>query len=361
MKIAIISGAPYSLGWGRSQNLAREFALQGDEVHYLNAIEPLISREVLSHKERSNHSEEGVLLYYQKGLPVVRFPFLDPLNKMLIMPQLDTIVSKIGSIDLLLFYGVPQPWMVAYLIEAIPHKKVVYDCADDKAAMFSDLKGESSGIAVSEWEDLLLSQVDFSVGMSEAVCDILHKKSGGMVYRIENGVDLHLFHRREEDVVHSGPKRMVYTGAINDRLDMKRLRQCAESNSVEIDLYGNDSPVLEELEGIDNIHYKGYISYFSLPHILEQYDYGILPNRDIASIRNSSPLKVLQYLAVGLPVVSFPFPVWPELKKYVYCTEGDLSHVDENALLPSEESLGKYSWHKRVLQYKEILRFWGIS
>ncbi len=361
MRVAIISGAEYSLGWGRSQNLAREFALAGDEVFYLNAITPLISKETLSNREMPLVSAEGVHLYYMKGLPVIKVPLLASPNHHLLKMQLDSILTAIEHVDLILFYGVPEPWMVSYIKKNLAYNTSAYDCAGDKATMFHDLKGSASGRVVANWERYLLKQVDFAVGMSEAVCTILEEKSDLPVYRIENGVDLNLFQRREEEQLHGGPRRMVYTGAINDRLDIEKLKECALQNSVDIDLYGNENPVLELIKDVPNIHYRGYVSYFTLPTILQNYDYGILPNRDIASIRNSSPLKVLQYLAVGLPVVSFPFPVWPELTDYVQLTEGDLHTIDEYATLPTKESMEHYSWHERILEYKELLYTRGVA
>ncbi len=360
MRIAIICGASYKLGWGRSQNLARELVIQGNDVFYINAITPIISKETLSKRETVN-SKDGVQLYYQRGLPSVKFPVLSKLDSKLLSVQLNKIIKQIKSVDLILYYGIPAPWMVDLINSKLTHKLSAYDCADDKKAMFTDLISETHGQTVDWWENYLLSNTDFSVGMSESVCSILKSKSDKMVYRVENGVDLNLFTNSQRAIDENKPLKIVYTGAINDRLDFKRLKSLAQKSNVKIDLYGNNHPILDEISDTPNISYKGFVSYFDLPNILAKYDYGILPNRNLESIRNSSPLKVLQYLSSGLKIISFPFPVWPELTSYVQIIDGEKEPSLQPTLEPSEEELHSFSWSKRVETYTEILKKWGVS
>jgi len=361
MRILILCGASYELGWGRSQNLARELALQGNDVFYLNEISPLISKDTLS-KRHPVSSKEGVSLFYQFGLPSVRIPFLKPADRKLLTKQLTKIIDTIQNVDVLIYYGVPAPWMTEYISGRLDHTLSIYDCADDKKATFTDLQSKAHGIAVEKWEQHLISHVDFSVGMSESVCSQLKEKSKKPVYRIENGVDLKLFTELNTcNKSRTKTHRVVYAGAINGRTDIDRLKMFAEKSNVVIDLYGNSHPVLNAISKCRNITYKGLVSYYSLPQILAKYEYGLLPYKNIESIRNSSPLKVLQYLASGLKVISFPFPVWPDLSSFVQIIENTLSDDDVSETLSSSNMLRSYSWSERVHSYTRILKTWGVA
>ncbi|MCP4295395.1 MAG: glycosyltransferase family 1 protein, partial [Proteobacteria bacterium] len=167
-------------------------------------------------------------------------------------------------------------------------------------------------------------------------------------YRIENGVDLKLCSHNRNSDSNSSLKKIVYAGAINDRLDTDLLISFAENNNITLDLYGNTHQVLDPLTRHRNISYKGLVSYFDLPKIFSRYEYGLLPYRNLTSIQNSSPLKVLQYFASGLQVLSFPFTVWADLKPYIGNILGSGAFSTSDKRVPTKHFLQEYSWSKRI-------------
>lgn len=114
-----------------------------------------------------------------------------------------------------------------------------------------------------------------------------------------------------------------------------------------------------------NIHWLGYKPYNQLPAYLSHFDVGIIPFRISRMTRAVNPIKMWEYLAAGIPVVSTDLP---ETRGY-----GDLVLVAENresflmavnkAL--SEKGIDKKarrrqlalqnSWESRALQLLNII------
>jgi teichuronic acid biosynthesis glycosyltransferase TuaH len=57
-----------------------------------------------------------------------------------------------------------------------------------------------------------------------------------------------------------------------------------------------------------NVHYVGAVPFEELPQWFARIDVGLTPYADTAFNRASFPLKTLEYLAAGLPVVSTDLP-----------------------------------------------------
>ena len=56
------------------------------------------------------------------------------------------------------------------------------------------------------------------------------------------------------------------------------------------------------------MHWLGFRPYEEIPRYGAGFDVAIMPWRDNEWIRNCNPIKLKEYLALGLPVVSTDFP-----------------------------------------------------
>src|SRR5205823_1099693 len=73
------------------------------------------------------------------------------------------------------------------------------------------------------------------------------------------------------------------------------------------------------LEGLRNVRLLGQKPYEALPAYCRAFDVGLIPFRLDELTMKANPLKLREYLAAGLPVVSSDMP---EVRKY-----GDLVHL----------------------------------
>jgi teichuronic acid biosynthesis glycosyltransferase TuaH len=116
---------------------------------------------------------------------------------------------------------------------------------------------------------------------------------------------------------HSAPPRIeklpqpraIYTGTIDDRLDANLVELIASAVPSLI-MIGevSDPSVLRWLRSIDNVHVFEAVGQLELAATVQACDIGVIPHGDQAWVRASSPLKLYEYLAAGLPVISVDFP-----------------------------------------------------
>ena len=115
---------------------------------------------------------------------------------------------------------------------------------------------------------------------------------------------------------HSPPQRIeelprpraIYTGTIDDRLEANLVELTASAAASVIMIGHGDPSVLRWLRSIDNVHVFEAVGQLELAATVQACDIGVIPHRDQAGIRAMSPLKLYEYLAAGLPVLSVDFP-----------------------------------------------------
>ncbi len=107
-----------------------------------------------------------------------------------------------------------------------------------------------------------------------------------------------------------GP-RAIYVGTIDDRLDVEGVAAlAADRPDLHIVLLG-PTPDLEytrSLRGVPNVHQHPGVGRAELVAALRNCDVSLLSHRRTALTEAMSPLKVYEYLAAGLPVVSIDLP-----------------------------------------------------
>ncbi len=136
------------------------------------------------------------------------------------------------------------------------------------------------------------------------------------VITVPNGVDLALFVpgankpplRSEKGVV---PHPIAgYAGIVDSRFDAELFESVVELlPQVQFVVVGSvrmRSRAWQALCGLPNVHLLGHKRYEEMPAILQGFDVGLVPHRVDGYTEGMNPLKVYEYLACGLPVVSTP-------------------------------------------------------
>lgn len=116
---------------------------------------------------------------------------------------------------------------------------------------------------------------------------------------------------------HAAPRRIeelprpraVYTGSIGDRLDRELVETTASMVGSLIFMgHHGDTGTIEWLRSIPNVHLFGTVGQQELAATVQACDVGVIPHRDQACIRAMSPIKLYEYLAAGIPVVTVDLP-----------------------------------------------------
>ncbi len=105
--------------------------------------------------------------------------------------------------------------------------------------------------------------------------------------------------------------RAIYVGTLDSRLDTEGLAVlAAERPNLSIVLLGpaGDSAAIDGVRGLPNVHIHGGVGRAELVAALRNSQLSLLAHRRTPLTEAMSPLKVYEYLAAGLPVVSIDLP-----------------------------------------------------
>ncbi|WP_436640333.1 glycosyltransferase [Microbaculum sp. FT89] len=190
--------------------------------------------------------------------------------------------------------------------------RVLYG-TDDYAAG-ADLMGLSRR-ALLRSEKRQLDNADVVVAISRVLFD-RWSEMGANVHLIPNGVQVDAYRKLETvspapDVALPSPVAGL-VGHLSARIDIDVLEAISESDCSLL-LVGPYSPTWEPerfaaLIAKDRVKWVGRRPFEELPGYLRLMDVGLTPYADIPFNRASFPLKTLEYLAAGLPVVSSDLP-----------------------------------------------------
>jgi glycosyltransferase involved in cell wall biosynthesis len=184
-------------------------------------------------------------------------------------------------------------------------RKVVYFGQDDWA----------TGEGVRPWWDVYHEAYERIDQRGADIFVVSQELAGRISARatvIPNGVIADVWRPR-----HAPPRRIeqlprpraIYTGTIDDRLDVELVeRTAAAVGSLIFVGHWDHAWVIEWLRSIENVHLFESVGQTELAATVQACDLGLLPHRDQACLRAMSPLKLYEYLAAGLPVVSVDFP-----------------------------------------------------
>jgi len=177
---------------------------------------------------------------------------------------------------------------------------------------------------IKDLEQKLLSESDLIfVTSRELLKDKNGRKSPARL--LPHGVDFNRFHSAAVDPPEIPPELkhlprpiLGFHGTLAPWVDSELLRQVARAfPRASIVLIG---PVWIDFSiprGLPNVHWIGPRSYNDLPNYAAHFDIGLIPFRQDALTAYVNPLKLLEYLALGLPVVSTPLPDLPHFANVV--------------------------------------------
>lgn len=199
----------------------------------------------------------------------------------------------------------------AFLMDKIPHERSVLRVADN-------LKGfPTSWKYLIEKETELLRRVDRVVYTATNLKqELVGRADESKMTFVPNGVDFEFFAGADktfpEEYRDIPSPRIVYVGAIDTWFDFAMLARAArELPACHFVLIGLARTDVSALRDCKNVHLLGPKPYARMPQFLAHAQVGMIPFVRNELVEFVNPLKLYEYMACGLPVVSTS---WQELR-----------------------------------------------
>jgi glycosyltransferase involved in cell wall biosynthesis len=289
-------------------------------------------------------------------LPLPGSAIAKRINRRLLIARIRSALKRVGS-------GPVQVWSftpdISYLLGYFGEEKVVYYCVDDHAS-FSGYDAEQ----VRRDEEDLCRRADLVVTTSRALQEAKAPLNPNTIL-VTHGVDYEHFSKAlrddlpvPEDIKDIPHPILGFFGLIRDWVDLDLLAEvCRLRPEWHIVLIGDSTVDLGPYRGIPNMHFLGRRPYEQLPAYCKAFDMGLIPFEVNRLTEAVNPIKLKEYLAAGLPVVSTPLP---EVKLYSHLIEvvdspGEFARAVEAALAQNGEArlkrvaaMAKETWPEKL-------------
>ncbi|MDQ3331567.1 MAG: glycosyltransferase [Planctomycetota bacterium] len=198
----------------------------------------------------------------------------------------------------------------AVIAGQLGEEQLIYHCVDEYTAF----SGVASS-ALAEMELQLLRQADLVIVSAERLYQS-KSRSNPRTVLVQHGVDFEHFRKACTGEVAPAAEQaslprpiLGFFGLVADWVDVDLMAEMArrfpEGSLV---IVGKVTTDVSKLEALSNVHFLGRKPYETLPGFCAGWDVALMPFRLNELTLNANPLKVREYLAAGLPVVSTAIP-----------------------------------------------------
>src|SRR5262245_17088883 len=246
-------------------------------------------------------------------------------------------------------------------------RMVVYHCVDE----YSEFTGaDKTGLLALERR---LLEKSHCVIVSSDLLLKNKQRHNRNTFLVTHGVDVAHFRQACDpattipDDIRSLRKPIIgFFGLIADWVDLPLVRFLAQSRPHwTFVLIGKVVTALEAFDGLPNVHVFEQKPYASLPGYAKAFDVALLPFVVNELTLAANPLKLREYLAAGLPVVSSAIPEAEKLKDILY-TARDHAHflhliqsiIDSKKTGPQmsiSQQMDAESWDAKVEELSKIV------
>jgi glycosyltransferase involved in cell wall biosynthesis len=298
------------------------------------------------------------------AIPLHKYPWVRKLNRELLLAQIRYYMKKLKIVDVDLWTFMPT---MANLVGRLRERKLIYYCVDDWSK-FSFIESQS----MAQLEADLVKRCDVVITSARELYE-QKKKLNPNTHLILHGVDYGHFSKAlgqdcsiPEDIRDIAKPIIGFFGLIHEWIDLSLIDRVGKVHpDWSIVLIGKVSVDVSELKKLRNVHFLGQKKYGDLPGYCRAFDVAMIPFVINELTKSVNPIKLREYLAAGLPVVSVDLP---EIRAYETTVRISRNHEEfirniELALinLQEEEKKERSAWMKRedwnfkVLEISKLL------
>lgn len=298
-------------------------------------------------KKKRSSNNKNVIEFNPAIIPFHDWALVRKINSVLLIKQIKKILKEHHFMRPILITTTPiMEQLVGKLGESSSH----YFCLDD----FTLFEGAFK--CIDELEKTLLKKVNTSFSISE---NLRHSRvpATGNSFFLPQGVDIEHFMQTAEtipDKIKNLQKPIIgFFGLIAPWIDLNLIIKCAvQYQDYSFLLIGKNATDLTVLKVYKNIVYMGEVPYSQLPSYAKAFNVGLIPFKINELTRAANPLKLLEYLSLGIPVVSTDLPEVRKFEKYVYVAVDDREFVELINKAANEQSVDQ-----KKLRIEEARRF----
>jgi glycosyltransferase involved in cell wall biosynthesis len=254
------------------------------------------------------------------------------------------------------------------LVGQFGEERVVYYCVD----AFGEFPGyDRSLIERRERELLARSDVVITTSMP------LYQNKSQLhpnVHLVEHGVDYDRLSRAVKEELPiplelAGLPRPIigYVGVVGEWVDLDRVAALARARpGASIVIIGPSLISHGPLTHLPNVYWLGERDHATLPGYLRLFDVGLIPFRHVPLTRNANPIKLYEYLAAGVPVISTGLPsvravsgaVWiaDDAASMVRCCDEALRHNAAPERTRRSGLMKAESWEARLETISRVVQ-----
>jgi len=245
--------------------------------------------------------------------------------------------------------------------------ELIYYCVDEYTAFTGASKG------LKEIEEDLFKKSDLVIVSAEKLFESKEKFNKN-TYIIRHGVDFWHFRKAlsaETEIpaeIKDLPHPIIgFHGLLADWVDFELIKKTAEHfKNGSVVLIGKITVDAEKkikiLDNIPNVHFLGRKPYAELPAYCKAFDVALNPFAINDLTLAANPLKVREYLAAGLPVVSTDIP---EVRSLENCLVGEdhndfIRKIEAALVYPKtreeiSDSISEESWDSKIDELRRIM------
>ena len=292
-------------------------------------------------------------------IPYNHINFVRKLNKRLLIRAIDRLQCNNTKRERVLITIWP---FIGDLVGCLGEQLSIYYRVDD----FSELPGVHKE-SIIDSEKKLIEKVDMVVATSENLTKI--DIPGKLVKYLPHGVDFEHFSFKRGNtnnklpIQQIPPPRIGFFGLLNSWIDFELLSHVAANNRQWSFVFIGPSQIpLSSLPNLSNMHFLGPVSYEELPTHAQYFNVALIPFKVNSLTRAVNPLKLLEYFAIGLPVISSPLPEVMKYQNHVMIASGyedfcyaikvALERDSQELMFLRQEIAKEQSWEKKSFELK---------
>lgn len=297
-------------------------------------------------------------------LPFPTIRIAKALNRVILRASIAHFLKKLRMTKVQLWTFMPN---VGHLVGSFGEKLVVYYCVDEWSK-FSFVDGK----AIREQEVQLLKKADLVLTSAEYLFED-KRRFNPNTHLITHGVDYAYFSKALDDATPlaeelRGIQRPIigFFGLIHEWIDLRLLEEIARARpDWSVVLIGKVSADVERLRKLQNVHFLGQKPYEGLVTFCKGFDVGLIPFAINDLTVNVNPIKLREYLAAGLAVVSTPLP---EVLRYdglvsignspdevVRKIELELHQNTKEKRMERAQKMREETWEKKVNRISDLV------